>query len=329
MRTSEPAQWLYRLRVASLAEPVDRASDAPRRLSGPAAIGVLIWSTLKHAWRDRILGLAAEAGFWQLLSLPSLILAVIGTIGFFSGAIGADNVRDLQNSIDSALKHVILPSAVDSTVAPALKRILAGGRADVVSISFVVSLWTGSSAMATYVNTITIAYGMRSHRSALRSRLLALRLYVAFVLFSIVLLPVLVLGPNQLVNLFPDHAHHLVHATVRVAYWPVVGAVTLALLTSLYHRAVPVRTSWRRALPGAIVAMAIWFVGSVLLREWLTWAFRKTATYGPLSAPVAVLLFLYLTALAILFGAELNTEIERMWPSAETQVLHIDHKRST
>ena len=62
-------------------------------------------------------------------------------------------------------------------------------------------------------------------------------------------------------------------------------------------------------------------VGSVLLRAWLEFAFRRTATYGPLSAPVAVLLFLYLTALAILFGAELNAEIERMWPSAQTQVL--------
>jgi membrane protein len=328
MRTSEPARWLYRLRVASLAEPVDRAASAPRHLSGPAAIGVLFWSTLKRAWHDRILGLAAEAGFWQLLSLPSLILAVIGTIGFFSGAIGADNVRDLQNSIDSALKHVIVPSAVNSTVAPALHRILVGGRADVVSISFVVSLWTGSSAMATYVNTITIAYGMRNHRNAVRSRLLALRLYVAFVLFSIVLLPLLVLGPTQLVDLFPAHAHDLVHGIVRVAYWPAVVAVTLALLTTLYHRAVPVRTSWRRALPGALLAMAIWLVGSIVLREWLTWAFRKTATYGPLSAPVAVLLFLYLTALAILFGAELNTEIERMWPSAETQVLHLDPKRA-
>jgi membrane protein len=328
MQTSEPAHWLYRLRVASLAEPVDRATGVPRRLSAPAAIGVLFWSTLKRAWRDRILGLAAEAGFWQLLSLPSLILAVIGTIGFFSGVLGTENVNDLQRSIDSALSHVILPSAVHSTVAPALHRILFGGRADVVSISFVVSLWTGSSAMATYVNTITIAYGMRSHRSAVRSRLLALRLYVAFVLISIVLLPLLVLGPTQLVNLFPDHVHHLVHGIVRVAYWPAVGAVTLALLATLYHRAVPVRTTWRRALPGAILAMAIWVVGSVLLREWLTWAFRKTATYGPLSAPVAVLLFLYLTALAILFGAELNTEVERMWPSAETQVLHLGDNRA-
>ena len=105
--------------------------------------------------------------------------------------------------------------------------------------------------------------------------------------------------------------------------------MSLTLLATLYHRAVPVRTPWRRALPGALVAMAIWVVGSVLLREWLTWAFRRTATYGPFSAPVAVLLFLYLTALAILFGAELNTEIERMWPQAETQVLHLEDPRAT
>jgi membrane protein len=329
MSTSEPAGWLYRLRVATLAEPVDRASGVPRRLSGPAAIGVLFWSTVKRAWRDRVLGLAAEAGFWQLLSLPSLILAVLGTIGYFSGVLGTDNVNDLQRSIDNALGHVIVQSAVQSTVAPVLHRILFGGRADVVSISFVVSLWTGSSAMATYVNTITIAYGMRGHRNAVRSRLLALRLYLAFVFATIVLLPLLILGPTQLVDLFPPHAHNLVHAIVEVAYWPVIVVATLAVLATLYHRAVPVRTPWRRALPGAVLAMLIWLVGSVLLREWLTWAFRKTATYGPLSAPVAVLLFLYLTALAILFGAELNTEIERMWPSAETQVLHLEPDRAT
>ena len=51
---------------------------------------------------------------------------------------------------------------------------------------------------------------------------------------------------------------------------------------------------------------------------WLTWAFRSTATYGPLSAPVAVLVFLYLTALAVLLGAELNAEIDRLWPIAPT-----------
>jgi membrane protein len=273
---------------------------------------------LRRSWHDRVLGLAAEAGFWQLLSLPSAILAIIGTIGFFSGPLGADNLNHLQRSIDDAMGHVIVPSAVQSTIAPALHRILFGGRLDVVSISFLVSLWTGSSAMATYVNTITIAYGLREARGPVRSRLLALRLYVGFVLASIVLLPVLVLGPGDLVRLFPDRWHNVVHTVVAVGYWPIVVVVSLALLTTLYHRAVPIRRPWRRALPGAVVAVLVWLVGAVVLRAWLEFAFRRTATYGPLSAPVAVLLFLYLTALAILFGAELNAEIDRSGRRPET-----------
>ncbi len=284
-----------------------------------ASLRELFGATLRRAWHDRVLGLAAEAGFWQLLSLPSLILAVLGVIGFFSGPLGTDNLDDIQRSIDKALTHVIVPSAVQSTIAPALHRILFGGRADVVSISFLVSLWTGSSAMATYVNTITIAYGLRHERGAVRSRLLALRLYVYFVLSSIVLLPLLVLGPSHLEHAFPHRWYAAVHATVAVGYWPVVLLVSLALLTTLYHRALPIRTSWRRAVPGAAMAVVLWVGGSSVLRAWLDWAFRKTATYGPLSAPVAVLLFLYLTALAILLGAELNAEIDRLWPRPETE----------
>jgi membrane protein len=281
---------------------------------------------LRGAWRDRVLGLAAEAGFWQLLSLPSAILAILGTIGFFSRPLGSDNLNHLQRSIDNGLTHVIVPSAVHSTIAPAIHRILFGGRIDVVSISFIVALWAGSSAMATYVNTITIAYGMRDVRGAVSSRLLALRLYVGFVLASIILLPLLVLGPDDLVNVFPDRWHNGAQLVTDIAYWPMVVVISLALLATLYHRAIPVRTPWRRALPGAFVAMAIWVVGSFFLRVWLEFAFRRTATYGPLSAPVAVLLFLYLTALAILYGAELNAEIDRSWPRPETEALREPEK---
>jgi membrane protein len=280
--------------------------------------GGLVTSTVARAWRDRVLGLAAEAGFWQLMSLPSLLLAVLGIIGYFNGVLGHDDVTSLENAVVRGLQHVIVPSAVESTVRPALHRILFGGRADVVSIGFIVSLWTGSSAMSTYVNTITIAYGLRQHRSALRSRLLALRIYLGFVVVSVVLLPLLVLGPDRLVTLFPHRWHRVVHLVIALGYWPVVLLISLALVTSLYHLAVPVRTPWRRALPGALLSISLWVVGSTLLRLWLTWTFRSTSTYGPLAAPVAVLLFLYLTALAILLGAELNAEIDRLWPVAAT-----------
>jgi membrane protein len=308
----------YRCLVVTVVGESDRALDRPRR-SRLRLAGSLLGATVSKAWQDRVLGLAAEAGFWQLLSLPSLLLGVLGLVGYFSGALGPDTVHDLENALVRGLKHVIVPSAVDSTVRPALHRILVGGRADVVSISFVVSLWTGSSAMTTYVNTITIAYGLRAHRNAVRSRLLALWLYVGFVVIGVVLLPLLVLGPSLFVRLFPQRWHGVVHTVTVIGYWPFVAVVSLALLTSLYHLAVPVRTPWRRAVPGALLALAFWLVGSVILRDWLAWAFRSTATYGPLSAPVAVLLFLYLTALAILIGAELNASIDHLWPLQATE----------
>jgi membrane protein len=313
--------------VVTVVSESDRAVPAPRR--GRLALAwTLITETLGKAWNDRVLGLAAEAGFWQLLSLPSMLLAVLGVIGYFSGALGPDTVSSLEDAIVRGAKHVIVPSAVESTVRPALHRILVGGRADVVSISFIVSLWTGSSAMATYVNTITIAYGLRAHRNAVRSRLLALWLYFGFIAVGVILLPLLVLGPSLIIKLFPDRWQHVVRLVTVIGYWPVVVLISLALLSSLYHLAVPVRTPWKRAVPGAVVALVVWLVGSILLRDWLTWAFRSTATYGPLSAPVAVLLFLYLTALAILIGAELNAAIDRLWPLKATAEARREEKES-
>src|SRR5581483_647476 len=142
-----------------------------------------------------------------------------------------------------------------------LDRILHGGRADVVSIGFLLSLWTGSSSMATFVNTITIAYDLRDMRSAVRSRLLALRIYLASVLLGILMLPLLVLGPHAFTSLFPKNAQHVVSDIVSVAYWPVVGLGSVLMLATLYHVSVPVRTPWRQALPGAVLAMAVWLSG--------------------------------------------------------------------
>ena len=309
--------------MVTIAGESDRAADSdheePTQQPPLAVAWTLLKSTAAKAWGDRILGLSAEAGFWQLISLPSALLAILGFIGYFSGALGPDTIQSLENAILRAARHVIEPNSVNTTIKPALHRILVGGRADVVSISFIVSLWTGSSAMATYVNTITIAYGLRSQRNAVRSRLLALVLYFGFIATSVVLLPLLVIGPSHFVQLFPDRWHDSVQTVTDVGYWPFVAVLSLTLLATLYHLAVPVRTPWRRALPGASLALVLWLGGSVLLRWWLAWAFRSTATYGPLSAPVAVLVFLYLTALAILIGAELNAQIDRLWPSRETE----------
>jgi len=164
--------------------------------------------------------------------------------------------------------------------------------------------------MSTYVNTITIAYDEREARSAVRSRLLALRLYLAQVLTGVILLPALVLGPTLLDRLLEDRVDHWAQTVVAYAYWPLVAILSLTILTSLYHLSVPHRRPWRRALPGSLLALVIWLVGCYLLRAYVALVFDRAVVYGTLAAPVAVLLFFYITAFAVLLGAEFNATLD-------------------
>src|SRR6185503_5130053 len=134
--------------------------------------------TVVRAWNDRVLGLSAEAAFWQLLSLPSLLLAGLAALGYFSALAGRDTVDEVQQNLLNGFSRAFSAEVVDQLIAPVVQQVLRAGRADVLSVSFLLALWAGSSATATFVNTITIAYGMRDLRGAVRSRLLALVLYL-------------------------------------------------------------------------------------------------------------------------------------------------------
>jgi uncharacterized BrkB/YihY/UPF0761 family membrane protein len=104
----------------------------------------------------------------------------------------------------------------------------------------------------------------------------------------------------------------------RVLYWPFIAGICVLLLTTVYHYAVPWRTPFRRDLPGALLALLLWIVASVGVRHYVGWTLTSESVYGSLAAPIVVLLWLYITALAVLMGAELNAEIEKMWPTVST-----------
>ncbi|WP_050997445.1 MULTISPECIES: YihY/virulence factor BrkB family protein [Frankia] len=267
-------------------------------------------TTLANAWRHRVLGLAAEAGFWQLLSLPPLLLSLLGALGYVADAIGGDALSSIRDSILRGAGDLLTESVVDDAVRPTVDEILSRGRPDVISIGFVLSLWTGSTAMATFVNTITIAYGQRDRRSAVRSRLVALGLFLAQVTSGVIILPALILGPGLISRILDADQHPSVDHLLTLLFWPVVGLVALTMLTSLYHLSLPVRRPWWRALPGATLALVCWLVGSDVLRLYLEIVFSHELVYGSLGAPVAALLFFYITALAVLLGAELNAALD-------------------
>jgi membrane protein len=256
---------------------------------------------------DRVFGMSAEAGFWGLVSLPSLLLAVFGSLGYLSGVLGHSAVNRVHDDVLRVARDLLSPTTVTDDVAPLVSEILDRGHAGIVSISFVVSLWSGSSCTSAYLNTVTVAYGMRGLRGAVRSRIVALGLYLLAVVAGIILLPALILGPDTLADLAPTSARPDVSSVVSAAYWPVVVVGSVIAIATLYRLCLPVRIPWRAHLPGAVLAMLIWLGGSIAVRAYVV--NRSSLSYGALGAPVAALLFFYVTALAVLLGAECNAAL--------------------
>jgi membrane protein len=141
--------------------------------------------------------------------------------------------------------------------------------------------------------------------------MLSFSLYVVGLIVGVVVLPLVLAGPRLVDRFLPSRLD-----VVNALYWPTVIVVSIAFLATLFHLSVPVRTSWRHDLPGATLAFAIWVLGSYLLRVVLESS--TTSIYGPLAAPIAVLIWLYVTALAVLIGAALNASIDRLWPEVST-----------
>ena len=274
----------------------------------------LVVSTVGTCFRNRVTGLAAEAAFFALLSLPPLLFALAGSIGYVFDSFSPSQVQDVRRSILEVSSRALTPQTVDAIVRPTLNDVFSGGRFDVISVGFILALWSGSRALNVFVDTITIMYGLGGHRGIVKTRMLSFSLYVMGLLTGVVTIPLVVAGPRLVDQVIPEQFDVL-----NELYWPIVVVLCICFLATLYHVSVPVRTSWRYNLPGAAMTMTIWIFGSYLLRWALTSTAKdSTSIYGPLSAPIVVMLWLYLLSIAVLIGAALNAAFDRLWPESET-----------
>ena len=291
-----------------------KPARATSRLSLPAVRDVswrLLTATVGACFRYRVTGLAAEAAFFAVLSLPPLVFGLAGSIYFIVRRVDPDQIVFLRQQIIDLSGQVLTQESVHKVVVPTVNRVLQEPRFDVVSVGFILALWSGSRALNVFVDTITIMYGLGGRRGIVRTRMLSFTLYVIGLFVGVIVLPLVLAGPRLVHQLLPERADAL-----NALYWPTVIVLSIAFLTTLYHLSVPVRTSWRHDIPGAVLAFTMWVLGSYLLRLVLESA--TTSIYGPLAAPIAVLLWLYLTALAVLIGAALNASIDRVFPEAST-----------
>lgn len=274
----------------------------------------LVVSTVGTCMRNRVTGLAAEAAFFAVLSLPPLIFALAGSIGYIFAQFSDSQVGEVRQTVLDIAGQALTPQTVNSIIKPTLNQVLSGGgRYDVVSIGFILALWSGSRALNVFVDTITIMYGLGGHRGIVQTRVLSFLLYVLGMVTGVVTIPLVVAGPTLIAKWIPDR-----FAVLNQLYWPTVLVLGILFLATLYHVSVPVRTRWRYNIPGAVFTMFCWVFGSALLRLVLVGTAKgSTSIYGPLAAPIAVLLWLYLLSIAVLIGAALNAAFDQIWPQKE------------
>ncbi|MFH9859626.1 YihY/virulence factor BrkB family protein [Streptomyces sp. NPDC017202] len=299
-----------------------RARALYRNVSKRRTAWLLVKDTVNSCIEYRILGLAAEAAFFTLLSVPPLLLSLIGLLGYVDDWTGTDTISSLEANLLDASRTVLSEKGVAQIAQPILDDVMKGGRPDVISIGFLFALWSGSRAVNVFIDTITVMYGLDGVRGIVKTRLVAFLLFVAALLLGAVALPLMVAGPDAVVRVVPWST-----TVVQVLYWPVVILLSIAFLTTLYHVSVPVRSPWIEDVPGALVALAMWVLGSFLLRIYLENTIEGATIYGSLAAAVAVLLWIGVSAFAVLVGAAMNAAIDRVWPAAATAAVRDANER--
>jgi membrane protein len=274
------------------------------------------WRTSSKSWEDSIFSLSAKAAFWSALSLPPLLLGMLGSLAYLAPLLGPDVLPAIEQRLVSTSGSFFSPNVVHEIIEPTIADINRGARGEVVSVGFLLSLWAGSSAISAFVDSVVEAHDQTPLRHPVQQRLFALLLYVVMLLFVIATAPLMVRGPRKIAELLPHGWADL----LRFGYYPaLIGGLVIAVMV-LYRVALPKALPSHRLIFGSALAAVVFVVGTVGLRIYLTWITSTGYTYGALATPIAFLLFAFFGGFSIMLGAEFNAAIQEEWPAPTTHV---------
>ena len=259
--------------------------------------------TYKAVDRHETVDRAAIVAFYALLALvPFLGLVLTITLGTSGGDVAGEIL---------SLSRQFLPGAADEIVRNEVRTIQEGPRVGIVSVSFLLLLWSASSAFVTVMDSTNAAYGVRDGRPWWKRRLLAAVLTVVESL--------LLVGASFLIAAWPwlltrfGLTNPAAVAATAVQWLGVVVAL-LAGFAVAYYFGTHAARDWEWITPGAVIGILVLIVVNLGFRVYLRYGADLGATYGALAGVVFLLLWLYLAALALLVGAEINCVIERAGP---------------
>jgi membrane protein len=295
-------------RDASAFGSATETGNRGRRATSPSEIPVKGWKDI--LWRlygdigdHRILALAAGMTYYSILAIFPALAALVSIYGLFSdpGSI-AKHLDDISGFI---------PGGAVDILREQLTRVASKGDRTLgftFAIALAVSIWSANAAMKSLFDTLNIVYGEREKRGFLELNAMTLGFTLAAIAFVSSALSAVVVVPVVLNYLWLSHAADLL---IRVARWPAMF-VAVAVGLSCIYRFGPSRRAprWRWITWGSALATVLWLAASALF-SWYAANFGTfNQTYGSLGAAIGFMTWLWISAIVILLGAELNAEME-------------------
>ena len=256
---------------------------------------------------DEVFGRAAQLAYYFLLALFPLLLFLMTLLGYFAGA-----GSQLRDSLISYLSTV-MPGTALQLVQSTLEEVSKARGGGKLSFGILAALWAASNGMGAISETLNIAFDVKERRPWWKVRLVSMGLTISLALLIISALVIVLYGGKIADFVATASGFSSVFAiTWKVLQWPIALAFLFTTFSMIYYFAPDLRKrKWRWITPGSLTAVVLWLLISFALRIYLHFFNSYSATYGSLGALIILMLWFYLTGVAILVGGEVNAEIEK------------------
>jgi membrane protein len=267
----------------------------------------LLKRTLKETNEDDCLGLAAQLAYYFFLALFPAILFLLALASFFP----------LMNFIGQAVAALrpFAPAEVLNFLEEQLRRLSNANSGGILTLGILGAIWSSSAAVVAISGSLNRAYDIDEGRPWWKVRLTAIALTLALAATILVAFSLIVVGPTvaeHLTALFGFGA--VFEWTWKILQWPLAFFLVSTAVGLVYYFAPDAEQDWVWITPGAILGTLLWVIVSLAFKVYVANFADYNATYGAVGGVIVLLLWFYISGLAILVGAEMNAEIEHASP---------------
>lgn len=261
----------------------------------------------KETLDDNVPMIASALAYASFFAIPAVLLVAVG---MFTLVAGPDTIQNLM-----AHFRTFMPGDATKLLGQSLNQVDAKPSSGILMtiVGFVLAIWSTTGAMNSYMTALNIAYDRKDRRSFVQKRAVALKMAAAIGFAFILIAVLLIFGPAVERWIGTTlHIQPVLSIVWWVAQWPLLVAGLLGAFATTYWLGPDVdHPRFRFLTVGSAVAVVVWLAASGLFAVYTSTFASYNKTWGSLSAVIVMLTWLWLTGIALLFGAELNAEIER------------------